>query len=79
MFLFLRVGSRKALPENIAENCSFNCACVQATIFFGEVARCCIGALSRHAKGFQIIFHPAGLLGHKQKSLLGVGFDTFSV
>ena len=34
--------------------------------------------VSRHATVFQIIFHPASLVGHKKKnSLKGVDFDTF--
>ena len=53
--------------------------CFQATIFSFEVARCCIGTFSRHAIDFQIIFHPAGLVGHEKMSLQGVVFTFFSM
>ena len=45
--------------------------------FFFEVPRCCIGTLSRHALGFQIIFYAAGLVGLQKEFIAGCGFATF--
>ena len=41
------------------------------------VARCCVGTLSRDTLGFQIIFHPAGLVGHKKEFVAGRCFGLF--
>ena len=37
------------------------------------VTRCCICTFSGHAIGFQIIIHPAGLVGHNKNSFFGCG------
>ena len=68
-----------ALPENRAEIGLFIFECFQDIICFFEVARRYIGTFSRHAIGFQIIFHPAGLVGHKKMSFLDVVVTLFSL
>ena len=45
-------------------------------MFIFKVPTCRRGTLLRHAIGFQVIFHPAVLVGHTKNSVLGVGFDT---
>ena len=43
------------------------------------VSRFLHGIFSRHAIGFRGIFHPAGLVGRTNNSLLGMFFDIFKV
>ena len=56
---------------------SFMLAGFQISILIFGVAMCCIGTFSRDTIGFQIIFHPPGLVGHKKNSLLGVVLTFF--
>ena len=66
MFLLFAGRDEEGPARKSRRNRFVHCCVFSSSNLFLRVTQCCIGTCSRHAIGFQFIFHPAGLVGQKE-------------